>query len=242
MLHHLIELRRRVIYTLICFLLLFILFFFASTQLFTLIMYPLVSVLPNGVNLITTQVTAPVFVQIKLAFHFAVLATIPVALLQTWYFISPGLYPIERKYIFIISTFSILLFISGLLFCYYSILPYMFYFFIKSSLPQVQLLPDITYSLDFISRMLMLFGLCFQLPLVCFILTRVDVLTLAQLKAFRPYVIVASFTIGMLLTPPDVISQLMLAIPLCILYELGLFLSKFSTTQKMSRVEKQENN
>lgn len=88
----------------------------------------------------------------------------------------------------------------------------------------------------------MLFGLCFQLPLVCFILTRVDVLTLAQLKAFRPYVIVASFTIGMLLTPPDVISQLMLAIPLCILYELGLFLSKFSTTQKMSRVEKQENN
>lgn len=226
MLTHLLELRQRIIYILIWFGALSFLFFFVADELFGLLITPLLQYLPEKSSLIATEVTAPIFTPLKMAVDCAMLLSLPCALYHLWQFIRPGLYKTEQKYCRTALVASIILFLVGVLFCFFLILPFMFQFFVSALPKDVQLMPDMTHTMDFIIRMLMLFGLSFQVPLICSMLVRIHLVEVETLKKIRPYVIVAAFIIGMLLTPPDVFSQLMLAIPLCFLYELGILFSK----------------
>ncbi|MDP3269942.1 MAG: twin-arginine translocase subunit TatC [Legionella sp.] len=229
MLLHLLELRRRTILTLIWFIILFVLFFFIANDLFAFMVKPLLDSLPHHTGLIATQITSAVLTPLKLALNAAMILTSPVALYHLWCFISPGLYKTEQHLVRGAILTSMILFIIGVLFCFYFILPFMFQLF-HHALPQgVQLMPDMAYALDFITRMLTIFGFCFQLPLICQVLVRMNIVPIATLKNIRPYVIVGSLIVGMLLTPPDVISQIMLAVPLYLLYEAGILLGAAST-------------
>ncbi|ASQ44643.1 twin-arginine translocase subunit TatC [Legionella clemsonensis] len=236
MLNHLLELRRRAIYVLSFFVLFFCGFFFFANHLFQILVTPLLQALGTHDSLIATQITSPVLTPLKLAANAAILCTSPFILLQLWQFIAPALYYHERYNLRFFLLISLALFLLGLLFCYYIVLPFMFQFFAHAVPSGVRLLPDIAYALDFITRMLMVFGFCFQIPLLSLILVRLGWADLALLKKIRPYAIVAAFTIGMLLTPPDVLSQIMLAVPLCLLYEFGLLLTAFTQTSKLRKM------
>jgi sec-independent protein translocase protein TatC len=225
MLIHLLELRRRVLYTLICFGSLFLLFFFIAADLFHWLVTPLLSSLPGQDGLIATQITSSVFTPLKLAADASLLLSAPFALYQIWCFVSPGLYKKEQDQVRGAILISLALFVGGMLFCFYLVLPFMFQFFTQALPEGVRLMPDMAYTLDFITRMLLLFGFSFQVPLICLIVVRLKIIDVASLKKIRPYIIVAAFTLGMLLTPPDVLSQVMLAVPLCLLYELGIILA-----------------
>lgn len=221
---HLLELRRRCLLVLACFGGIFLVLFFSSGALFQTVVSPLLHQLPKTSELIATQITSSVLTPLKLASDLALLLSAPIALFHLWRFIGPGLYKNEQSPIKAAIIMSILLFILGMLFCFYIVLPFMFQFFIHALPKEVHFMPDMTYALDFITRMLFLFGLCFQVPLICIVLVKLQITTRDNLKNIRPYIIVGAFTLGMLLTPPDVFSQIMLAVPLCLLYELGLLL------------------
>jgi sec-independent protein translocase protein TatC len=225
MLAHLLELRRRTLQTLFCFGLLFLLFFFLADDLFRALVSPLLHTFSSKEHLIATQITSPVFTPLKLAADAALLLSTPFALVHLWRFISPGLYKKEQSTLRAALIMSLLLFIAGVLFCFYGVLPFMFHFFAKALPKDVYFMPDMSNTIDFITRMVLLFGLSFQVPLLCFILVRLKILEVQILKKIRPYIIVGAFTLGMLLTPPDVFSQITLAIPLCLLYEVGIILS-----------------
>jgi sec-independent protein translocase protein TatC len=222
MLKHLLELRHRSLQIVICFGLFFTVFFFLANELFQAIISPLLNTLSGQEQVIATQVTSPVFTPLKLAADAALLFTTPFALFHLWRFISPGLYKKEQTTLRATLLLSLILFLAGVLFCFYIVLPFLFQFFAKAIPKGVHYMPDMAYALDFIMHMLIVFGLCFQVPLVCFMLVRLKMIEVSTLKKIRPYVIVGAFIIGMLLTPPDVLSQIMLAVPLCLLYELGI--------------------
>jgi len=227
MINHLIELRQRAILILICFAIFFGVFFFFANDLFHIFVSPLLRALPTGNALIATQITSPVLTPVALAANIALLCTAPYALWHMWRFIAPGLYTKERSIIKEIIITSLILFCLGILFCFYLILPFMFEFFAQAVPKDVKIMPDMANAIDFITRMLLLFGLCFQIPLICQTLVRIQWITIELLCQIRPYIIVAAFTIGMLFTPPDVMSQVMLAVPLCLLYELGILLARW---------------
>lgn len=226
LLPHLLELRRRALYVLLCFIAAFGCSFLWVNQLYELLMKPLLLTLPPGQKLISTQLTAGLVTPLTLTANSALLLSTPFALYQVWLFISPGLYHHEQQGIKGLFGLSIFLFVSGALFCFYVVLPLLFQCFVQAFPSQVHFMPDMTYALDFITRMLFLFGLAFQVPLICLLLVRLNAIKLTTLQQARSYVIVAAFIIGMLLTPPDVLSQLMLAIPLCILYEIGILIAR----------------
>lgn len=224
MLPHLLELRRRLLRVLTCFGIIFILFFFFATDLLHALISPLLKILPTKNALIATQLTSPLMTPLQLASDAAMLCTIPFLLYEIWKFIAPGLYRHERYPLAGLLVSSFALFIFGVTFCFFIILPWMLHFFAKAVPAHVLFMPDMTSATHFITHMLCIFGLAFQLPLLCLLLVKLGFLKPETLPQFRPYVIVAAFIIGMLLTPPDVLSQIMLAIPLCLLYELGVLL------------------
>lgn len=226
LLHHLLELRRRIIFVLIVFAVFFCIYFIFRTELFHLFIQPLLTNLPAKSSLIATEITACVLTPIGLAANAAFLSTSPFALFHFWRFIMPGLYINERRRLKGIILTSIILFGLGFVFCFYLILPFMFQFFAANLPSDVIMMPDISYTMKFITEMLVLFGISFQLPLICLILVRLHWVDISLLQKIRPYIIVGAFVIGMLLTPPDVLSQIMLAVPLCVLYELGILLAK----------------
>ena len=191
-------------------------------------MAPLLHALPVHDSLIATQITTPLITPIKLAADAATLGTSPFALWHIWRFVFPGLYQHERRLMHRAMIISLFLFLAGVLFGFYLVIPYLFSFFVRAVPSGVRLMPDMAYTVDFITRMLLIFGVCFQIPLLCVLFVRLKLLQIATLKMIRPYVIVLAFIVGMLLTPPDVLSQVMLAIPLCILYETGILLSKWT--------------
>lgn len=234
LLNHLLELRRRALIILIVFLAQFLFFFIFASDLLHVLTLPLLKILPAQDSLIATQLTSPFFIPIKLAADAAMLGTAPVLLIHLWRFAAPGLYRRERKGLKFIISISLLLFGTGMLFCFYIVLPFMMQFLIHIIPQDVRLMPDIGSTLDFITRMLLIFGMCFQVPLLCLFLLQLGVLDVSFLKKVRPYVIVAAFIVGMLLTPPDVLSQILLAVPLCLLYEIGIFLGSCLEKSKLS--------
>ncbi len=222
MINYLLELRRRLMRILAVFSLILVAGFYFSEPLFYWLIYPLQHQLPAGKALIATQLTSAVITPLSIAFHTACLLTTPYLIWQTWQFIHPALYGHEKSKLKMPLFASIFLLFIGMAFAYWLILPFMFQFFIHYLPSQVQMMPDMAYSIDFITHMMLLFGVCFQMPLLCFLLVNLRLISYESLKRFRPYVIVSAFILGMILTPPDVVSQILLAIPLWLLFEIGM--------------------
>lgn len=228
MIAYLIEFRQRCLKVALCYAVFFVLTFYYANTLFVWITNPLAKILPLSQSFIATSITTPILTPFRLAADFALILTFPFALSQLWRYIMPALYQHERAQLRFLATLSVVLFALGFIFCFYAILPLLFQFFMAAAPQNVQVLPDMAYTLDFITRMLILFGLCFEVPLLCYALVRFSVVELGFLIRIRSYVIVGAFIMGMLLTPPDVLSQVVLAVPLCLLYELGIVLCRFN--------------
>lgn len=222
---HLTELRSRLLRCLIfaaCILVVLLQF---TDPIYQWLAKPLLQRLPEGSSMIATAVTAPFMTPFKLVLYCTMLLTVPFALHQLWSFVVPGLYPKERKLLYPLFMLSLLLFAAGICFAYWLVLPLVFQFFIAAAPAGVQVMTDITAYLDFVLALFIAFGLAFQCPIVTYLLVRWEIVSREQLKQQRPYIIVAAFAIGMVLTPPDVISQTLLAIPMWLLFEAGLLLS-----------------
>lgn len=226
---HFIEIRQRALTILMLFIVFFMISFCLSNQIVQALATPLQQALGANRHLISTDITASIITPINLAADVAMLCTLPFVLFHVWRFIAPGLYRHEQRYLKQAIWLSMILFCAGIAFCFYCLLPFMFTFFVKALPTGVQMMPDMANALHLITRMLLIFGLCFQIPLINMTLVRLGWLELRVLREIRPYVIVAAFIIGMLLTPPDVFSQIMLALPLCLLYELGIFLASWKS-------------
>lgn len=232
--HNLIEIRTRLIYCVANYLVFFCLCFYSSHIIFNFLSEPLLKFLPQNSSLVATDVLSPVVMPIKLSMNLALFASIPFIFYQTWKFIAPGLYSNEKKYVIPLAAISLILFTIGLVFAYKLALPMMFSVFVAWLPTNVAIMTDINNYLDFIFNILLIFGLVFQIPLVIIVLTRLNITTHQQLVNIRPYFVIIAFFISMLLTPPDVISMILLALPVCLLFEVGLLLAriKFSKPHK----------
>lgn len=220
----LIELRKRLIYSAIFLLILFSIFIFFANSLYAILARPLLKFLPQG-HLIATQIMAPFFVPFKLAFMAAILFAAPFFLYQVWIFISPALYGHERRLIWPGILISTILFYTGIAFAYFLIFPALFHFLANTTPPGVSLSPDINDYLDLATKLLLSFGSLFEIPILMVLLMAFNIVSRQRFSQSRGYAIVGAFIIGMLLAPPDIFSQTILAIPIWLLYELGLVLS-----------------
>ncbi len=223
---YLLELRKRLLRYIVSFVVVFIALSFIANKIYHFLALPLLQNLPDGPGLIATSVPAPFLVPFKCAFVAAIFITIPYLLYQLWSFIAPALYRKERKLVWLLLVSSSLLFYLGTVFAYYVVLPLVFKFFIYVAPAGVEVKPDISQYLSFIIRLFLAFGISFELPVAIILLVKTGITTVEKLAKKRPYVIVGAFVLGMLLTPPDVVSQILLAVPLWLLFELGLLVSK----------------
>lgn len=226
-LSHLVELRARMIRALGGLMLGFLPCAFYARELYTLLAQPLLEKLPQGGQMIATDVATPFFVPMKVAMMMAFVITLPYTLYQIWAFIAPGLYSHEKRMALPLVFGSSLLFFFGMAFAYFAALPLVFEFITYFAPEGVAVMTDISKYLSFVLSMFIAFGVTFEVPVIVIVLVRTGVITIEKLKEIRPYVIVGAFVIAAIFTPPDVISQFMLAVPLCILYELGIFVATF---------------
>jgi sec-independent protein translocase protein TatC len=222
---HLIELRDRLLKAVIAWIVLFVVLFPFASELYALLAQPLLDKLPKGGQMIATEVVTPFFVPIKVAMMTAFLGALPVILYQVWAFIAPGLYSHERRLIIPLVGASLFLFFCGMAFAYFLVFPVVFGFIIGIAPEGVAVMTDIGKYLDFVITMFLAFGITFEVPIVVIALAMTGMVEIAKFKEARPYVIVGAFVIGAIFTPPDVISQIMLAVPLWLLYELGILIA-----------------
>lgn len=228
---HLIELRARLIRSGLMVLCLFAALFCVDEQLYSWIAKPLLGQLPAGSHIIATAVTTPFMVPMKLAWLLAFFISIPYLLYEIWSFMTPGLYAKEKKRVLPFLITSTLLFYSGVGFAYYIICPLALGFFAKCAPEGVLVMTDIQSYLDFVLSVLFAGGIAFQVPMITVVLLQSGLVSIAQMKHWRPYIIVAAFVFGMILTPPDVVSQILLALPMWGLFEGGLLFVKFTHGQ-----------
>ncbi len=222
---HLVELRERVLRALLAVVLIFVGLFHWSNQIYSLLARPLLRTLPKGGQLIATEVTAPFFVPMKVTLMAAFLLALPYVLYQLWAFIAPGLYIHEKRMALPLVVASVLLFFCGMSFAYFIVFPVVFGFISSVTPTGVAMMTDIGKYLDFVMTLFLAFGVTFEVPVVVVVLVRIGVVSVAKLREIRPYVIVASFVVGAIFTPPDVLSQTMLAVPLWLLYEIGVLVA-----------------
>ena len=234
---HLLELRDRMLHMVLAILIVFIALFSFSEDIFSLAAEPLLALMPEGTSMIATGVTSPFLVPFKLVLMLSVLLTIPYLLHQIWSFIAPGLYSHEKRMVTPLLISSVVLFYCGIAFAYFVIFPILFGFFIGIAPEGVAVMTDIGQYLDFIIAIFLAFGIAFEVPVATFLLIASGVTTPAKLATKRPYIIIGAFVIGMLLTPPDVISQSLLAIPIWLLFELGLIASRIFLKEKIKENE-----
>ena len=219
---HLVELRTRLLHSLVALLVVFVCLFSWAADLYALLARPLLAKLPKGGQMIATDVTTPFFVPLKVALMASFLIALPYILYQLWRFVAPGLYEHEKRLVWPLIMASTVLFFCGMAFAYFAVFP-MVFGFITASAPQgVAVMTDIDKYLSFVLSMLVAFGVAFQVPIAVVVLVRMNIVTTAKLKEVRPYVIVSAFVVGAIFTPPDVVSQFMLAMPLWLLYEAGI--------------------
>ena len=223
---HLLELRRRLVWILLGIGICFIIAVPFAQKLYAFVAQPLMSVLPQNTSMIATDVVAPFFVPLKVALMAAFLVSLPNTLYQIWAFVAPALYQNEKRLIMPLILSSLILFIVGMAFCYFLVFPVVFKFFAGMTPLGVNMATDIDKYLSFVLGMFVAFGMTFEIPVVVVLLYRMDMITFAQLTAARPYIIVASFILAAIVTPPDVLSQVMLAVPMILLYEAGLLVCK----------------
>ena len=222
---HLIELKVRLTRALLALLVVFGCLFYWARDIYTLLAQPMLAILPEGTQMIAVEVASPFFVPMKVTMFAALVIALPYLLYQAWAFVAPGLYSHEKKLVLPLIATSTLLFIVGMAFAYFVVFPTVFGFITKFSPEGVAVMTDIQKYFDFVLTLFLAFGVAFETPIAVIILTRFGIVSVEKLKEVRPYVVVGAFVVAAIFTPPDVISQLLLAIPLWILYELGLLVS-----------------
>jgi len=226
---HLIELRERLLKAVAAVLLVLLALVPFANKLYGWLALPLIKHLPQGGMMIATEVASPFLTPLKLAFFVALFIAIPFVLYQLWAFVAPGLYRHEKKLAVPILFSSVLLFYIGCAFAYFLVLPAVFTFMTSVAPAGVAVMPDIGHYLSFVLMLFLAFGLCFEVPVVLVILVALGVVTPDQLASSRRYAIVGSFVVAAVLTPPDVLSQTMLAVPMCVLYEIGIISARSLT-------------
>ena len=231
-LSHLVELRTRLLHSVIAILVVVFALFPFAKDIYALLAQPLLRALPQGATMIATDVTGTFLVPLKVTLMAAFLIALPYVLWQAWAFVAPGLYQHEKRLALPVIVSSCVFFAVGMAFAYFFVFPVMFGFFAGYTPAGVQMMTDIDKYLSFVLTMFLAFGLTFETPVVVIVLVRMGVVSLEKLRAARSYVIVGAFVIAAIFTPPDVLSQFMLAMPLWLLYELGLFLARFVTVPK----------
>ncbi len=223
---HLLELRDRLLRSVIVLLVLFIPCALIANELYEFLAKPLMEQLPQGTTMIATEPHAPFFVPFKFAFAVAFAIAIPYLLYQIWAFVAPGLYRHEKRMVFPLMVSSSALFYLGIAFSYFVVFPLIFKFFTASAPEGVAVMTDISSYLGFVLKLFFAFGIAFEVPIATILLVKIGITTPDALAEKRPYVIIGAFVLGMLLTPPDIFSQTLLAIPVWILFEVGLFASR----------------
>jgi len=232
--YYLTELRRRLIRLLVVVGVVFAIFAFMANQIYHVLTIPLLKNLPGHTGLIATSVPAPFLVPFKSAFVFAIYVTVPYWLYELWSFISPALYKKEKKIGWVFLFVGSLLFYLGTLFSYFVVMPMVFHFFIKVAPLSVEVKPDISKYFSFVMRLFFAFGLAFETPVVILLMVWSGITTVGKLGRKRPYVIIGAFVVAMFITPPDIISQTMLAIPMWILFEIGLLMARWLLPESKS--------
>ncbi|EGR0517156.1 twin-arginine translocase subunit TatC [Vibrio cholerae] len=237
---HLLELRNRLLKAVAAVVVIFIGLIYFSNEIYEFVSNPLVERLPAGATMIATDVASPFFTPLKLTLIAAVFLAVPFILYQVWAFVAPGLYKHERRLIFPLLVSSSLLFYCGVAFAYFVVFPLVFGFFTAISLGGVEFATDIASYLDFVLALFLAFGIAFEVPVAIILLCWTGATTPKSLSEKRPYIIVGAFVVGMLLTPPDMISQTLLAIPMCLLFEVGLFFARFYTRDEPDEAQEDE--
>ena len=231
---HLLELRSRILHSLLVVMLVFLGLFYFANDIYLFVSEPLRAHLPQGSSMIATEVASPFLAPFKLTLVLAFFVSIPYVLHQVWAFIAPGLYSNEKQVAVPLLIASVVLFYLGVAFAYYVVFPLIFAFFTSAGPESVTVMTDINRYLDFILKLFFAFGLAFEIPVATVLVVWSGITTVASLRQKRPYIVVGCFVIGMLLTPPDVISQSLLAIPMWLLFELGIFFSRIKSTSSNS--------
>ncbi|MGM0593088.1 MAG: twin-arginine translocase subunit TatC [Pseudomonadota bacterium] len=239
LLTHLVEMRDRLLRAVLVVLLLFVGIFYFANDLYHIIATPLMAHLPEGASMISTKPAGTFFTPMKLALVLSIFLAMPFILYQLWAFVAPGLYTHERKLIIPLLFSSTLLFYAGMVFAYYVVFPLMFGFFINVAPQGVEVMTDITEYLDFVLKIFFAFGIAFEVPIATILLVYIGATTPESLRQKRPYIIVGAFVIGMMLTPPDIISQTLLALPMWVLFEIGLLASSYFLKLKRQRQDEQ---
>lgn len=224
---HLVELRNRLLRSIVCVLIVFLCLVYFANDIYLIISEPLVNELPNGATMIATNIISPFFTPIKLTIITALFISVPYILYQVWAFVAPALYKHEKRLIYPLMISSTLLFYIGVAFAYYVVFPLVFGFLTKTAPESVAIATDMNSYLDFVLTLFLAFGICFEVPVAIILLCWTGVVTPQDLRSKRPYILVIAFVVGMLLTPPDIFSQTLLAVPMYLLFELGVFLARF---------------
>jgi len=224
---HLIELRSRLLRSIVAIVVVLFVLFPWAKDIYAVLAAPLLRALPAGATMIATDVTGTFFVPLKVTLMAAFLIALPYVLWQVWAFVAPGLYQHERRLALPVLVSSFLCFIAGMCFAYFVVFPIAFGFFAGYAPAGVTMMTDIDKYLSFVLTMFIAFGITFETPVVVIVLVRFGIVPLEKLRAMRPYMIVGAFIVGAVFTPPDVVSQLLLAVPLWLLFELGLLLARF---------------
>ncbi|ASP37610.1 twin-arginine translocase subunit TatC [Bacterioplanes sanyensis] len=234
---HLIELRNRLLRSILVVLVLFLCLFYFANDLYLILVEPLSSLLPDSSNMIATGVASPFLVPFKMTLVLAVLLAVPFILHQIWSFIAPGLYQHEKRFAIPLLVTSIVLFYSGIAFAYFVVLPLAFAFFTAAGPEGISFLPDISNILNFILKIFFAFGIAFEIPIATFLMVLTGITTVESLSEKRPYIFVGCFVVGMLVTPPDVISQTILAVPMWLLFEIGVLCARMIKAPEASANE-----
>ncbi|GHT86383.1 Sec-independent protein translocase protein TatC [Betaproteobacteria bacterium] len=222
---HLIELRSRLMRAICAFLLILVCLLPWSSAIYDLLASPMMATLPEGTHMIATGVITPFFVPLKVTALVAFMLALPFVLYQAWAFVAPGLYAHERRFALPLVVGSTLLFLLGMAFCYFFVFRMAFSFIAEFAPKSVVAAPDIEQYLSFVMSMFVAFGVTFEVPVAVIVMVKAGLVTVARLREVRAYVIVGAFVVGAIVTPPDAISQIMLAVPICLLYELGLLIA-----------------
>ncbi|MFN3983936.1 MAG: twin-arginine translocase subunit TatC [Rhodocyclaceae bacterium] len=244
---HLVELRDRLLRAVVAVLVLFVCLMPWAGELYDLLAMPMMNTLPEGASMIATGVVTPFFVPVKVTLLVAFMIALPYVLYQAWSFIAPGLYAHEKRVGLPLVLGSTLLFLAGMAFCYFFVFGMVFKFIAEFAPKSIMVAPDIGEYLSFVMTLFLAFGLTFEVPVAVILLVKAGVVDVAKLREARPYVIVGAFVIAAVITPPDVISQFMLAVPMIVLYEVGILLARMSekrtkaaSASDLNRIESEE--
>ncbi|WP_304526317.1 twin-arginine translocase subunit TatC [Halomonas sp. I5-271120] len=231
LIEHLIELRSRLMHAVLAILVIFLALYAFSNDIYTFVAKPLMALLPEGSQMIATEVASPFLAPFKLTLVVSVFIAVPFVLHQAWAFIAPGLYDNEKRLAVPLLASSVALFYGGAAFAYYVVFPLLFEFFTQTGPAGVTVMTDINQYLNFVLKLFFAFGVAFEIPIATFLLIFSGATTVESLSKKRPYVVLGCFVVGMLMTPPDVISQSLLAVPMYLLYEVGILFGRLVKRQ-----------